>query len=248
LAGARYDEQAASRFAPGRDGATVSLPVRAAGLAPDALLWADRVDVRLVAEDGREVFRGRGDALEVRAGRARQSFVVPFDVYGEHGGGTLQLTIDYWLTVLEPAASAALPAAGVAELDAHTHCGTRRGERAIQLRCMSVRQPPSCFAVTLEGQANDARNAPLVACRPNYDPFPHYDGAGPASRFAIDVPAHGGGGARRPPPGTPAPAAVTVRLDTYAARSHFTQRLVVPEFRAADWVTPGPDVDSAEAD
>src|SRR5690606_18565410 len=66
-------------------GETVSFGLAMSGVPQGSVLWADRVDVRLIDAGGRVVFEGTGDELEVHSDgdrvHARQSVLVPTDVY-----------------------------------------------------------------------------------------------------------------------------------------------------------------------
>jgi hypothetical protein len=221
-AGALLDEVVSRRL----HGATISLPLRVAGQPAGSVLWADRVEIRLLDASGRAVYRGKGEELEIRAGATGivQTVSIPEYVVDRHRESELRAELDYWLTSLEPRDAATLPAAGgAARLAGGEQCATRplrRGD-AIALTCFGIHGRPACYTAALTGGAD------WLVCAPSYSP------AAPWSllaRFGIDVPVA---------PGTRADNA-SLRLETFEPRAHFTARLVVPRLRLADWVAPPP--------
>src|SRR5260370_32062790 len=86
------------------ENAEVFLPLQATGVRNDAILLTDRVEVYVTGQDGRVVYHGIGDSLEVaREGSnpaeepVYQQFAVPMSVYHRTKDQALQVHVDYSL-------------------------------------------------------------------------------------------------------------------------------------------------------
>jgi len=239
LAGVGPDELALQGVPHAEDeDASIAVPLVVSGLAPGAILWADRADARLIDAGGREVFSGAAEELQIRGApgvtEARQILRVPLHVYAEHAHRDLRLEIDYTFTLLTRDLSAVLrPNGGETMLPDGMNCGTRlvREMRpAVRFRCLTVAKPPSCFSVALLNNAGTRRAPELAVCNPDYAPYRR--GSHLFRRFGIDIPlSHVG----------PEYARRSILEDrvlsfvTYEARAHFTRRLVIPALRPGEW-------------
>jgi hypothetical protein len=206
-------------------GTTISLPLRIDGQRAGTVLWADRVELRLLDDAGRVVFQGRGDTLEVRAGvPVTQSVFVPAWILESHAETELRAELDFWLTSLEPGESIALPTSGSAvRVPSGERCSARpqRPGDGVHVHCLTIRRPPACYTVALESSSYTGEE--LLVCGPNYAPDMLWGNL--YERFEIGVPVTRGVNA----------AELTARFKTYRPREHFTAQLVVPELRLADW-------------
>jgi hypothetical protein len=207
-------------------GTTISLPLRIAGQRAGTVLWADRVEIRLLDADGRMVYRGEGDELEIRAATGvAQTFFIPSRVFSAHAATELRAELDYWLTSLVENAAATLPASGgETRLPSGEQCSARplRAGDAIRLSCLTIHRPPSCYAAALEGGAD------LLVCAPSYVPDAIWGNL--FWRFGIDVPIEA----------STRIDDAALRLVSYEPRNHFTAQIVIPELRLADWVADSP--------
>jgi hypothetical protein len=222
------------------EGTTISLPLAISGLPADTVLWADRVEVRLVDANERVVFVGVGDELEVRAtpGRAPadQTILIRPDIYDLYRDRDLRVEIDYELTLLGPEHVLSLPAAqGEAMLSSDAKCGARlrRNASSIEFRCQTLNRVPSCFVARLEHESSGSRNREFLACRPDY--VPSRQGPELFRRYGIDAPFVAGAETAQDPVGAADLDEAVVRFETYEARAHFTRHLIVPELRLMDW-------------
>jgi hypothetical protein len=203
-------------------GTTVSLPLHVDGQRAGTVLWADRVEIRLLDADGHVVYRGEGDELELRAGTTggAQTFFVPADVFSAHAGTVLRAELDYWLTSLEENAAATLPAAGgETRLPSGEQCVSRpeRAANAISVSCLTINPPPACYTAALVNAAD------LLVCAPRYWPDALWGNL--FARFDVSVPVTAG-----------ARVDAALRIAMYEPRHHFTTQVVVPQLRLADWV------------
>src|SRR5438876_12445005 len=77
---------------------TVFLPVHVAGVIPDSRLLADRSEVTLIGRDGRILYHGTGNELELRATAAEASLYqgvrVPGSLFGRIAGDVVDIEID----------------------------------------------------------------------------------------------------------------------------------------------------------
>jgi hypothetical protein len=200
-------------------GTTISVPLRIEGQPAGTVLWADRVEIRLLDAAGRVVFRGRGDELEVRADttEAAQTVLIPSYEFDEHGRSELRAEIDFWLTLLEAADAATLPPSdGAGRLASGAQCATTaaRSGNAIALTCLGIRRP-ACYTAGFAGSAD------LLVCAPSY--WPDAVRGDLFARFGIDIPIEAG------------TAGASLRLATYEPRDHFYVQVVVPRMRLVDW-------------
>jgi hypothetical protein len=203
----------------GIQGTTISVPLRIEGQPAGTVLWADRVEIRLLDAAGRVVFRRRGDELEVRAGttEAAQTALIPSYEFDAHGRSELRAELDFWLTLLEAADAATLPPSnGAARLASGEQCATApaRSGNAIALTCLGIRRP-ACYTAGFEGSAE------LLVCAPSY--WPDAVRGDLFARFGIDIPIEAG------------TAGASLRLATYEPRDHFHVQVVVPQVRLVDW-------------
>ena len=203
-------------------GTTIALPLRVDGQRAGTVLWADRVEIRLLDAGGRVVYLGEGDELELRAGATGvvQTVFIPADVSRAYAGTDLRVELDYWLTSLEETAATTLPAAGgEARLASGERCASRplRAGNAISVSCLTIDPPPACYTAALEGGAD------LLVCAPRYWPDALWGNL--FARFDVSVAVT-----------RDARADAAVRIATYEPRDHFTTQVVVPQLRLADWV------------
>jgi hypothetical protein len=207
-------------------GTTISLPLRVGGQRAGTLLWADRVELRLLDAGGRVVYRGEGDELEIRPDTTgvAQALFIPAHVFSAYAGTELRAELNYWLTSLEENAAATLPVAGgETQLPSGEQCVSRplRAANAIGVSCLTINPPPPCYTVALEGGAD------LLVCAPRYWPDALWGNL--FARFDVSVPVTEG-----------ARVDAAVRIATYQPRDHFTAHVVVPQLRLADWLVESP--------
>jgi hypothetical protein len=196
-------------------GTTVSLPIRVTGQRAGTVLWADRVEVRLVDGTGRVVYRGDGGALEVRAGSTgvAQTVLIPSHVFDAHAASELRVELDYWLTELEANAAATVPAdGGAARLASGEQCSARGAGSGVRLSCLTIHPRPACYSAAYDG-------TDLLVCAPRYWPDALWGNL--FARFELELPLAGG----RP-----------LHVATYEPRDHFTTRLVASPLRLGDFV------------
>jgi hypothetical protein len=207
-------------------GTTLALPLTITRGQNGDVLWADRVEARLVNAAGRLVYRGRGDALEVHAETEDvQALFVPSYVFDRHRDDALELQLDYALTSLEADGELTMPAAGgEARFASNERCTTAplRNRPAVRMRCLTLHRP-SCYIVEAENRASGARFGRRLICDPDYSRFQL--GVGLFGSFEIDVPF----------PNDARLEDWIVRYSPYAPREHFTRRTTAPQLRLADW-------------
>jgi hypothetical protein len=208
-------------------GVTISLPLRIDGQRARTVLWADRVEIRLLDASERVVYRGEGDELEIRAGSTgvAQTVFIPASLFSADAGTELRAELDYWLTSLEESGAATLSVSGgEVRLRNGERCSARplRAGGAINLSCLTIHRPPPCYAASVELGSN------LLVCAPSYLPDALWGNL--FWRFDVNLPIAGGVRAED------AMASVV----TYEPRNHFTVELDIPQLRLADWIAESP--------
>jgi hypothetical protein len=194
-------------------GTTISVPLHVEGQRAGTVLWADRVEVRLLDGTGRVVFRTKGGGLEIRPGiGVAQSVLIPARVFDEHAGTDLRAELDYWFTELAEKTAATLPAeGGEVRLASGEQCSTLVSGSAVRLSCLTIHRRPPCYSAVFEGGPD------LLVCAPSY--WPRAASGNLFSRFELDASSANG----------------ALRVATYEPRDHFTAQLVVPQLRLGDW-------------
>jgi hypothetical protein len=228
----------------GGDNAEVFLPLQIAGVRNDAILLADRVEVRVIGQDGRVLYHGTGDNFEVaREGpkspeaNVYQKFAVPTPVYVSAKDQLVQVRVDYSLTLFGLARSYSLPALdGAARMPAWGWCKTKMNEAgtAVELRCMEPGKGPICGNVFLENASTGAQNPRRASCRSDYGPF-RDQVPDNFSHFGTSLPFRDPSGlAKYPVDGSQLPQSrVVIRM--YEPEDHFTRSLVLPQIKLKDW-------------
>ncbi len=132
----------------GQDKAEVFLPLKIDGVGNDAILLTDRVEVRLTGQDGRAIYHGVGDGLEVaREGPnpeeapIYQQIEVPMSVYASAKDQLTQVRVNYSLTLFGLARSYAMPALnGDERMPGWGWCRTKMNEAGtiVELHCMEA--------------------------------------------------------------------------------------------------------------
>jgi hypothetical protein len=237
---------AAVRFLRGSSSAAerrvpVDLPLRVTGLAPDQLLLIDRAQLRLLASDGAHLYGAviRGPPGPLRAAfaggehDARQGFESGVEVESNAelpqvqqstAGAPPRLVAEYFMTLLQLRTEYQMPLSRTpVRTRALGLCATQTDADLVAVRCLSMGQPPTCFAATLYG--SDGRHNPeVLKCVPDYRPYlPAITDA--VSSSGIDLPIRDRSGFAHYPveAGDLDRSYVVFRI--YGVRSHWTQTL-----------------------
>jgi hypothetical protein len=212
------------------------------GLAPDSRLLADRSDVRVISRDGRTLYHGTGNDLEVRATDAEaavhQGIRVPGVVFSRFKAELLDVQLDYSFTLFQAAATYALPARdGDQRMPGIGWCATKvddAGTRVL-LRCLQPGEPPSCLTAVLEHTPTRQRNPEVSLCAPNYSPYPGHTLPDALNRFGGRLPFYDPSGLARYPVGGSQLSEARVLVTAFQPTAHFVRRVVIPAVRLQDW-------------
>lgn len=214
-----------------RPGMTMALPLRVTGRRDGTVLWADRIEARLVDADGDVLYERRADELPPNPGRdAVQTLFVESWFLDRFGDRRFAVELDYAFTLLEPAGELVLPAAGgEARFASNERCTTEplRNRSAVRLHCLTLQRPP-CYAVAAEQRSTGARGAERLICGPSYAPFK--SGVRLFDSFAIDVPFAEGAQLDD----------WVLRYTAFEASEHFERRVSTPPLNLTDWLIDGP--------
>ena len=221
---------------------TVLLPVRVSGLIPDSRLLADRSEVTVIGRDGRTVYRGTGNELELRATNAEatvhQGVRVPGALYSRVKGERVDVQLEYSFTLFRTSAMYALAARdGDQRMPGVGWCATKVNDSGtrVQFNCLQPGERPSCLAVVLEHTPTRQRNPEVSLCVPDYTPYPGHTFPDAVSRFSGSLPFYDPSGLTHYPVGGPQLADARVLVTAFQPTDHFVRRVVIPAVRLQDW-------------
>ena len=221
---------------------TIFLPVRLTGLVQDSRLIADRSEVRVTGGDGRLVYHGTGNDLELRAtgpdATVHHAVRVPGAVYNRVKAERLDVQLDYWFTLFRAHATYALRARdGDQRMPGIGWCATKvddAGTRVL-LGCLQPGERPSCLAVVLEHTPTGQRNPEVSLCAPDYSPYPGHVLPDALTRFSGRLPFYDPSGSIRYPVGGAQLSEANVLVTAFRPTEHFVRRVVIPAIRLQDW-------------
>lgn len=221
---------------------TVFLPVLVSGLIPDSRLLADRSEVTMIGRDGRTVYQGTGNDLELRATTAdatvHQGVRVPGALYSRVKGELVDVQLDYSFTLFRINATYALAARdGDQRMPGVGWCATKVDDAGTRVRfnCLQPGERPSCLAVVLEHTPTRRRNPEVSLCVPDYTPYPGHTFPDALSRFGARLPFSDPSGLTRYPVGGSQLAEARVLVTAFQPTEHFVRRVVIPAVRLQDW-------------
>lgn len=229
----------------GQDKAEVFLPLRIDGVGNDAILLTDRVEVRLIGQDGRATYHGVGDGLEVaREGPnpaeapIYQQIEMPMSIYANAKDQPAQVRVDYSLTLFGLARSYAMQTLnGDERMPGWGWCRTKMNEAGtvVELRCMEPGDGPICGTALLENTSTGARNPARSFCRSDYGPFRNDPVPDNFARFGVNLPFRDPSGLAKFPVDGPQLPNSRVVIRVYEPQDHFTRSLVIPQLKLQDW-------------
>lgn len=225
--------------------AELFLPLSIAGLPDDSILKFDKSELRLTSSDGKVVYSGVGEDLEVREegtssrqSSAYQEFDIPERIYSRLKSQTLQVEIGYSLTLFRLETAFGIPALG-GDLRSSKlgWCGTQMDDSgsAVELRCMQAGNGPTCVTAFLENPSTGVRNPSLSACEPNYAPRFIRADTDPTSHYGLNLRFRDPSGLTQYPLDGPQLPKSQVVLRLYGPQDHFTRQLMIPAIRLHDW-------------
>ncbi len=241
--------KAAAEPAPTSVG-TVLLPLRVAGIAPDAIVMSDRAFIRLVGRDGRTLYSGRttvsigyGDDFPVGASEAgevhlHQRIEFPDRIYKVVRLQTVRAEIDYSLSLFRLATATTIPAVnGDGRLTTFGWCRSKVDADGddIEIGCTKTGGAPQCVAVALENPRNGRRNPATPYCEPDYSPVSTHFHPDAMSHFGAAIKFHDLQQLAKYPVDGSQLADARVSLKSYEPVAHFTRHVVIPDIRLGDW-------------
>jgi hypothetical protein len=216
------------------------LPLRVTGMPSGALLYVDRSEVRLLANDGRVLYRsavvGELAGLEMASadGTSHETIYLPAAVYRQWSQAPVRLEVTYSLALLKLSAtySMAAPAGDLRSAELGRCQSHLKGDASeINLRCKQVGLGPACFKVVLQGP-NGQRDPASQDCSPDYRPFAALWSSS-LSYYGIDVPVRDTTGLVQYPVATSQIPESRLIMTTYSVRDHFARTVVTPTVRLA---------------
>jgi hypothetical protein len=229
----------------GGDNAEVFLPLQIVGVRNDAILLTDRAEVHVIGQDGRVVYHGTGDSIEVaREGPnppeapVYQQIAVPMSVYVRAKDQAVQVRVDYSLTLFGLARSYSLPALdGDERMPGWGWCQTKMNEAgtAVELHCIEPGKGPTCGTAFLENASTGARNPARSTCRSDYSPYGYHPLPDSFVRFGTNLLFRDASGLAKFPVDGPQLPQSRVVIRVYEPEDHFARALVIPQIKLKDW-------------
>jgi hypothetical protein len=267
--GAPISPQAAGAMASlaaseGRQIAKVGLPLTISGMHPGDILLADRIDMRLLAMNGRVLYEGVGvctrlpdggigifcstNRLEVWGGSTEGKDVVnetelnlPLGLYQRIKDEPLRVEVTYALTRLAARSTQMINATnGLKALPEMGSCATRidGDDDEVELGCLTDVGVPSCADVVLEDRQTNRRNPELHVCNPQYGPYRRGRLEDAVNRLHASIPFRDLSGLAHYPVGSTEIAHARIDVTVYDPVAHFRTSVTVPRVRLADWAPP----------
>jgi len=226
---------------------TVFFPLRVSGLIADSRLLADRSEVRVIGRDGRTIYQGTGNDLELRGSSEEaavyQGVRVPGAVYNRVKDDVLDVQLEYSFTLFRARAAYALPARnGDQRMSGIGWCVTKVNDQGtrVQFACVQPGERPSCLSVALEHPPTGRRNPEVSLCAPDYSPFPGHVMPDALSRFVQALPFYDPSGLVTYPVAGPQLSEARVVVTDFRPTGHFVRRVVIPSVRLRDWEPQAP--------
>jgi hypothetical protein len=242
--GLRASSERTQRF-DGEEHTSVFLPLQIAGVHTDAFLLSDRVEVRLISTDGKIVFRGIGEGVELAKEGPNpaeqaiyQEIHVPASVYREIKDRPIRAEVDYSLTLFGLSKSYAMPALGGDQrMPGFGWCETKMNETetAVEFRCMQPGKGPTCATLFLENETKGQRNPERSSCRGEYSPYSGGYTGDNMAHFGANIPFRDASGLAKFPVDGPQLPESQVIIRVYEPEDHFTRSLTISEIRLKDW-------------
>ncbi len=228
------------------DLANVFLPLLSAGIPNDSILLSDRADFYIFSE-GRQIYHGVGDSLEIDAGRENlsskrvyQEVEVPMPVYSGLRDKPAAVRANYSLTLFRLANSYSLPALNGSErMPELGWCETQvnEAETAVELRCIQLSKAPICGTIFLENVSTGARNPLHSICSSAYGLSRNLASyvSDVTARYGANVSFRDATGLAKYPVDGSQLAQSRVVIRVYEPVDHFTRTVTIPSVRLEDW-------------
>jgi hypothetical protein len=221
---------------------TVFLPLNMSGLTGESRLLADRSEVSVMDREGRILYRGTGNSLEVRSTDANsivhQGIRIPGAVYNRINGEPLDIEVNYWFTLFEAGPASALPARdGDQRIPGIGWCGTKVDDSRTRIlfQCLQPGERPPCLVLALEHQPTKQQNPEVSLCAPDYFPYPGHVMPDALSRFGGRLPFYDPSGFVHYAVGGPQLPEARVLVKSFRPVEHFVRRVVIRNVRLQQW-------------
>jgi hypothetical protein len=219
------------------------LPIRVASLPKDAVLHADKSELRIIDPDGHVVYRGEGDVWDFRPGEEAKTTVyqklsLPGSLYARFKDKPLRLEFDYSLTLFRANAGYAVPALhGELRTPGLGICETEMNETgtAVELQCKQAGNSTQCRSAFLEDTATSQHNPEMYICEPDYSPSLERAEKTPLSSSGLILPFRDPAGLTRYPVQGPQLPKSNVMVTLYEPEDHFVRHLTIASVRLAEW-------------
>lgn len=219
------------------------LPIRVDGLQKDAVLHADKSELRIIDSSGHVVYRGEGENWDFRQideskTTVYQILALPGPLYERFKGKPLRLEFDYSLTLFRANPTYAVPAFhGDLRTPGLGICETQMNETgtAVELRCKQAGNSSQCQSAFLEDTTTGQRNPEMYICEPDYSPSLERADKTPLSGYGLNLPFRDPAGLTHYPVQGPQLPRSNVMVTLYEPEDHFVRHLTISSVRLAEW-------------
>lgn len=219
------------------------LPIRVDGLPKDAVLYADKSELRIIDSGGHVVYRGEGENWDFRQideakAPVYQKLALPGSLYERFKDKPLRLEFDYSLTLFRANPIYEVPAFhGDLRTPGLGICETQINETgtAVELRCKQAGNSTQCSSAFLEDTTTGQRNPEMYICEPDYSPSLERAEKTPLSGYGLNLPFRDPSGLTHYPVQGPQLPKSNVMVTLYEPEEHFARHLIIPSVRLAAW-------------
>lgn len=221
----------------------VFLPLSITGLSARSILFADHYEARAIGPDGIAIDLGTKTDLGYKSAEGHRTYYpleIRAGVFGKIKDKPVRLELDYSLSLLNPSASASIPALnGNVRVSELGWCQTKVNDAgtAVEVLCLQPGTGPTCGTAVLENASMDKRNPEASQCNPDYTPyFGRYVPDTAVTRFGVRLPFRDASGLAHYPVDGPQLGTSNIKLTLYEAEAHFNRKLVIQNIKLGDWL------------
>ncbi len=218
---------------PAHSQAQIYIPLMITGMPHDTLLKADKSEVLLTDQQGKQLFAGTGTDLDIRNDGSSDeplpydhAIQLPVAVHNSVETQPVQVNVNYSLTLFRLSSSYSLRAISDSRrLPGWGWCQSKidGSATAIEVSCMQVGKGPTCASVFLEHVPTGARDPANNACYPDYAPYKERPIPDVMTRYRLVLPFQDPSGLAKYPVDAARLSDSRVVIRVYVPQDHFTR-------------------------
>jgi len=245
---------------PSEGFAGVYLPIRLEGLPAGTALISDWVTVHITDEHGKRLFNIPGDNFDIapssksNSGQAivHQGIWLPERYFSLLRDRTLNIELDYSLTLLKQEAAQSMPAFDGDKIVENTeHCKTTYDGDQVDVDCASAGAQAPCMAISLDRMPGDEHILTNYVCEPNYAPYPmhmHLQTLAPPTRLTYFRPETNTEQSAWHTIDNSRPTDTRVSFSELQAVDHFKRHVMLSNIHLGDWQVDDAGLGGGHAD